>query len=247
MASRPRRDIIDESVVGIYHCTARCVRRAFLCGKDPYTGKDYDHRKTWIRDRRIQLAAVMAVEPSFYAAMDNHLHVLPRNRPDLVKRWSDEEVIRRACRLFVYKFEKMGVQDQEPTDQQLQAFVQDEELVKEMRTRLSSISWLITQPALFTRWYSSRYSVGRSLTGSPPTQTSCRRKSIDRRPSMSTTVFSVRTVFQLSVDLCMRAEYFPSGLRRVFRSILRISPLSNSIAALSIRLSVPDCHVFPLS
>ena len=47
MASRPRRDIIDESVVGIYHCTARCVRRAFLCGKDPYTGTDYDHRKTW--------------------------------------------------------------------------------------------------------------------------------------------------------------------------------------------------------
>ena len=46
MASTPRRDLIDESVVGIYHCTARCVRRAFLCGQDPYHGIDYSHRKT---------------------------------------------------------------------------------------------------------------------------------------------------------------------------------------------------------
>ena len=51
MASRPRRDLIDESVVGIYHCTTRCVRRAFLCGKDPYTGIDYDHRKSWNEPR----------------------------------------------------------------------------------------------------------------------------------------------------------------------------------------------------
>ena len=38
MASRPRRDLIDESVVGIYHGATRCVRRAFLCGQDPYSG-----------------------------------------------------------------------------------------------------------------------------------------------------------------------------------------------------------------
>ena len=85
----------------------------------------------------------MAVEPSFYAAMDNHLHVLLRNRPDLVQRWSDEEVIRRACRPFVYKFQQMGVEDQQPRDEQLQRLVQDEDLVKTMRARLSSISWLM--------------------------------------------------------------------------------------------------------
>ena len=73
MASTPRRDLIDESVVGIYHCTARCVRRAFLCGQDSYSGIDYSHRKTWVRDRLAHLAAIMAVEPSFYAAMDNHM------------------------------------------------------------------------------------------------------------------------------------------------------------------------------
>ena len=46
MASRPRGDLIDESVAGIYHGATGCVRRAFLCGQDPYTGIDYDHRKT---------------------------------------------------------------------------------------------------------------------------------------------------------------------------------------------------------
>ena len=45
MPTYARRQIIVEDQVGVYHCIARCVRRAFLCGVDTYTGQDYSHRK----------------------------------------------------------------------------------------------------------------------------------------------------------------------------------------------------------
>jgi hypothetical protein len=38
MPTYARRHIVVEDEVGVYHCVARCVRRAFLCGVDSYTG-----------------------------------------------------------------------------------------------------------------------------------------------------------------------------------------------------------------
>ncbi len=38
MPRLPRRDLLEEPEVGIYHCVQRAVRRAFLCGQDAVTG-----------------------------------------------------------------------------------------------------------------------------------------------------------------------------------------------------------------
>ena len=45
-----------------YHCVARCVRRAWLCGFDEYAGKDYSHRKQWVIDRLQELSNLFAID-----------------------------------------------------------------------------------------------------------------------------------------------------------------------------------------
>jgi hypothetical protein len=64
------------------------MRPAGLCGVDPYTGKDYSHRKEWILDRMRELARLFAIEVCGYSVMSNHLHLVLRNRPDIAEQWS---------------------------------------------------------------------------------------------------------------------------------------------------------------
>ena len=100
MPAYARKEIVCEGEVEAFHAFARCVRRAFLCGNDPLTGKNFDHRKEWVERRLQELSAVMALDVCGFAVMDNHLHVIVRTRPDLVSGWSDEEVARRWWQLF---------------------------------------------------------------------------------------------------------------------------------------------------
>jgi hypothetical protein len=55
-----RGEVFDPREVSVFHCINRCVRSCFLCGCDPLTGIDYDHRKLWIEQRLQFLAALVA-------------------------------------------------------------------------------------------------------------------------------------------------------------------------------------------
>ena len=108
MPTYSRRQIVVEDEVGVYHCISRCVRRAFLCGVDTYSGQDYSHRKEWILDRLRELAGLFGIEVCGYSVMSNHLHLVLRNRPDIAGRWSADEVALRWRRVFPTRDDATG-------------------------------------------------------------------------------------------------------------------------------------------
>ena len=97
---KPRKQLVSLDATPYYHCTSRCVRRAFLCGVDHYTGQSYEHRRQWVEDRILFLAEVFAIDVCAYAVMSNHHHlVLHIDKPKSLN-WSDQEVCERWHRLY---------------------------------------------------------------------------------------------------------------------------------------------------
>jgi len=96
----PRYRQVSIESTPYYHCISRCVRRAFLCGTDPLSGFDFEHRRQWIVDRIKLLCTVFSVDLCAYAIMSNHYHIVVRINVDEVKQWSDEEVASRWMQIF---------------------------------------------------------------------------------------------------------------------------------------------------
>ena len=115
---------------------------AILCGIDPYSGQNYDHRRQWIHDLLEQLAGLFCIEVAFHAEMSNHLHVVLRTRPDVAQRWSREEVVRRWLKIAKIK-RGTGDARWEPTTDRIQQELADPKRVNRLRKRLSDISWFM--------------------------------------------------------------------------------------------------------
>ena len=142
MPSRPRADTVQLDQVGVYHCWNRCVRRAFLCGVDPVTGRDYEYRRDWICGRQENLAALFAVEIGFRSELSNHLHVILRTRPDIAQTWSDKDVVRRWLVVSKLAKSKDG-QIREPCRARVAMEMAIPGRVDVLRRRLSDPSWFI--------------------------------------------------------------------------------------------------------
>ncbi|MEM9070760.1 MAG: hypothetical protein AAGE52_19790 [Myxococcota bacterium] len=128
-----RSERLDVDSTSYYHLMSRCVRRAFLCGKDPYTGKDFDYRREWIEERLFWLCSVFAVDLHAYAVMSNHLHVVVRVDRERAEGWSDAEVVRRYGKLFRFKPKELETLPQHEREARVAAW----------RERLWSLSWLM--------------------------------------------------------------------------------------------------------
>jgi len=138
-----RSSYVAEGQEGVYHCFSRCVRRAFLCGFDALTGRDFSHRKAWVVDRLRFLAAIFAIEVLAYAVMEDHDHTIVRTRPDIVASWSDREVARRWRRLCPRHRRMRG--GTTSAEEEICAVASNPERIKELRRRLCSLSWFMGQ------------------------------------------------------------------------------------------------------
>ncbi len=83
-----------------YHVVSRCVRRAWLWGRDEYAGRDYAHRKAWVLARMSQLTKLFAIDICAYAVMSNHYHLVIRVNRSVAQAWEDAEVVTRWSALF---------------------------------------------------------------------------------------------------------------------------------------------------
>jgi REP element-mobilizing transposase RayT len=97
--TRPRSQLVSLDATPYYHCICRCVRRAFLMGKDA-KGCSFDHRKTWLVERIKFLAGVFAIDIAAYAVMSNHYHLVLHVDKPRADGWSEDEVCRRWAMLY---------------------------------------------------------------------------------------------------------------------------------------------------
>ncbi|MCB1552863.1 MAG: hypothetical protein KDJ14_03565 [Xanthomonadales bacterium] len=137
----PRSCLVVPDTAGTYHCVSRCVRRAFLCGDDALSGRNFDHRKQWLEDRLLELAEAFSVSVLAYAVMSNHLHVVLHVDPVRAASWSDEEVAERWVRVFPVTWQ--GEVDRHACLRKAQRLCANPERLAECRRLLGDMSWFM--------------------------------------------------------------------------------------------------------
>ena len=138
---KPRKSLVSLEATPYYHCVSRCVRRAFLCGKDTHTGKNFEHRRQWIEDRLLKLSTIFAIDIAAYAVMSNHYHVVLHINQHKATAWSERDVIEHWHKLFKGNLFSQKYLSGEPLHK-AEKIVLDQ-VIEEWRSRLSSISWFM--------------------------------------------------------------------------------------------------------
>ena len=139
--TQSRASLISLVDTPYYHCISRCVRRAFLCGEDNYSGKSYSHRRQWMVDRIRQLSHIFAIDVCAYSIMSNHYHLVLHANEAEISACSDEEVCQRWYQLYsgseiVSRWRKGELTSEGQVEVAL-------EIISKWRGRLLDISWLM--------------------------------------------------------------------------------------------------------
>jgi REP element-mobilizing transposase RayT len=137
--TRARKEQVCLDATPYYHCICRCVRRAFLCGDDKFTGQNFDHRKQWVVDKITTLSTIFTIDICAYAVMSNHYHLVLKVDKDKADSLSDYDVVMRWKQLFnghvmVDRWLTNKASTQAEKDKAL-------ELIQVWRARLYDLGW----------------------------------------------------------------------------------------------------------
>ncbi len=139
--TQARKTLIALEDTPYYHITCRCVRRAFLCGTDPYSGTDYEHRRQWIVERIAFLAELFAIDIYAYAIMSNHYHLVVKLEPQTLDSLSDRDIATRWSQLCNPSLIVSRWLKREPINQAEASLITD--CISLYRSRLGSLSWFM--------------------------------------------------------------------------------------------------------
>jgi REP element-mobilizing transposase RayT len=140
MSRKSRADQFTPDEIAVVHVINRAVRGCFLMGFDQLSGKNFDYRKLWIEQRMEQMARYFGIDLLCNSILSNHLHLVLRSRPDVVATWDDTQVAWRWSMLCPKKKNKDG-SPREPTEAHLNAIRNNPKKLRDIRSRLSDISW----------------------------------------------------------------------------------------------------------
>ncbi len=150
-----RKMVILNDEIGYYHVHNRCVRGAFLIGNRRDGAASCDPRKDWIQAYLRDLYRGFAVEVCDFSIMDNHIHLILRNRPDWVLHYSPEEMVRRWWHLRPVFQNKHGL-EVEPDPLQLRMWLGNAAQMELIRERLSDISHFMQLFSQYVAWRANR-------------------------------------------------------------------------------------------
>lgn len=140
MSRTARAEVYSPQEIAVVHVMNRVVRRCFLMGDDPLTGRNFDHRKLWIENRLRLFAANFGIDLLNFAILSNHFHLVLRSRPDVVATWDDTQVSQRWLQLCPVRKRSDGSAEI-PTEAELNSIRRNPDRLIEIRDRLSDISW----------------------------------------------------------------------------------------------------------
>ena len=129
--------LVDPDQPLYYHIVSRCVRRAWLCGKQGQI--DYSHRKRWLIERFKQLSKCFAIDVHSYAIMSNHFHLVVYYDPTAAALWSDEDVVERWLQACPIR-DKQGEIDPEPMAIKRAVLLGQPKEIERLRASLGSLS-----------------------------------------------------------------------------------------------------------